>query len=407
MKKVIFINRFFYPDQSATSQILSDLLFNIVDKIDLEMHVVASQNTYLNDKQLAAYEKINGVHVHRMWVTQFGRANLIGRAFDYVSFYLSTLIFALRLVKQGDIVVAKTDPPVISFVVYLVTRLKNAKFINWIQDLFPEVAAGLGMINNNAIHYKLLKKIKNISLISADMNVVIGSRMRDHLLKEGIEENKISIVDNWSINESAQYISKTENYLLNDWGLANKFVIEYSGNFGRAHEYTVIEKLVDAYRQDDKVVFLFIGGGKYCEDLKQYVELNDIQNVMFKPYQDKSVLNYSLSLADMHIISLRKELEGLIVPSKFYGLASIGAPILFIGDTDGEISRTLIKHDCGYTFLPDEVDKICLLIDGLKSGETTTNAKRLNLSRLYNSQYMPVNAYKKWMNILEKINAVH
>lgn len=86
MNKIIFINRFFYPDQSATSQVLSDLLFNIADKIDSEIHVIASRNTYQNDTCLPSFERCNDVIVHRVWTTRFGRGNLVGRAADYFSF---------------------------------------------------------------------------------------------------------------------------------------------------------------------------------------------------------------------------------------------------------------------------------------------------------------------------------
>ena len=402
MNKIIFINRFFFPDQSATSQILSDLLFNIVDRIDLEIHVVTSQNTYQNDARLESFEKYNNINIHRVWTTRFGRKNLIGRAIDYFSFYLSTFVALMRLVKKDDVIVAKTDPPVISFVAYLVSKIKKAYLINWIQDLFPEVASGLNIISTDSVIYKLLKWIKNKSLKAADMNVVIGRRMHDLLLEEGISKDNIAIIDNWNINEDAKYINKEDNYLIVDWELQNKFIVAYSGNFGRAHEYEVIRKLVDQYKQDPSLVFLFIGGGKYYDDIKKYTENKLIKNVIFKPYQDKDKLNYSLSLADIHVISLRPELEGLIVPSKFYGLASIGAPILFIGDNQGEISQIINKYNCGFSCGPDEEEKIYQHIDEVKFGKMDTKLMSENLKKLYDTAYRPEVAYNKWLRVLEK-----
>lgn len=403
MHKIIFINRFFYPDKSATSQILTDLLFNISDRLGIEVHVIASRNTYLNDEVLPRNEIINGVNIHRASVTRFGRGNLMGRAFDYLSFYFSAFLLAMRLVKKHDLVVVKTDPPVISFVVYLVAKIKRARFINWIQDLFPEVASGLGMMSESSLHYKLLKRIKNISLSAAETNVVIGNKMRDRLLREGIDESRITVIDNWSIAESTEYINNADNYLVSEWGLEDKFIIEYSGNFGRAHEYDVMCKLLDHYQHDVKVVFLFIGGGKYYDDIQLFVDKSAISNVIFKPYQDKSVLNYSLSLADLHIISLRNELEGLIVPSKFYGLASIGAPVLFLGDVDGEIASMLKKDNSGYCFPPDDFSDISQLIDDLASGVKNTETVRANLLEAYKSNYKPEKAYSKWLQVIESI----
>ncbi len=147
MNKIIFINRFFYPDHSATSQMLSDLAFGLVsDCHEKEVHIVTSQQRYDDPSaKLIAYEVVKQVHIHRIKTTQFGRKNLIGRTIDYISFYLSAAIKLFQLTKKNDILVAKTDPPLISVVVALIAWIKKAELINWLQDLFPEVAAALGV----------------------------------------------------------------------------------------------------------------------------------------------------------------------------------------------------------------------------------------------------------------------
>src|ERR1700681_4539151 len=89
LKRIIFLNRFFSPDHSATSQILSDLAFHLAGQ-GQEVHVIASQQLYDNpEANLPTTQKIRGVHVHRVASTRFGRAALLGRAIDYVSFYVS------------------------------------------------------------------------------------------------------------------------------------------------------------------------------------------------------------------------------------------------------------------------------------------------------------------------------
>jgi len=402
MCKAIFVNRFFYPDQSATSQILSDLLFNVESQIKSEIHVVTSRNTYQNDERLKAFEKHKNINIHRIWTTRFGRSNLLGRAIDYFSFYMSTFVVLLWLAKKHDLIVVKTDPPIISYVPYVVSKIKKTYLINWIQDLFPEVASGLNMIKSDSLSYGLMKKIKNISLKSADMNIAIGHKMQDLLVEEGVSKDKTTVIDNWNVNAAPERIARDDNYLIDEWGLRNKFIVSYSGNFGRAHEYNIIKELVEHYKHDESLVILFIGGGKYYDDIKEQVEKSSINNVLFKPYQDIDKLNFSLSLADLHIISLRPELEGLILPSKFYGLASIGAPVLYIGDKQGDISRTIKKNTCGYTFEADEKENIVQLIDQLKTGENNTRQVTENLLNLYQAEYKPEVAYAKWLNILHR-----
>jgi hypothetical protein len=142
--KTIFINRFFYPDHSATSQLLSDLAFHLV-KTGVAVHVFTSRQVSDDpNATLPSQDFEQGVRITRVWTTRFGRQTLLGRTFDYLTFYFSAAWSLFALVKPGDIVVAKTDPPLISIVAAMVVKSRGAKLINWIQDLFPEVAGALG-----------------------------------------------------------------------------------------------------------------------------------------------------------------------------------------------------------------------------------------------------------------------
>ena len=122
--KTVFVNRFFYPDISATSQMLTDAAFFMADR-GHPIHIVTSRLTYEGDDRLPASEIAHGVTVHRIWTTQFGRGNLIGRAFDYLSFHLSVFFVLLKLLQKGDTVIAKTDPPMVSVSVGWAAGLKR------------------------------------------------------------------------------------------------------------------------------------------------------------------------------------------------------------------------------------------------------------------------------------------
>src|SRR5713101_3363648 len=137
--KIVFVNRFFYPDQSATSQLLTDLAFHLA-KTGVAVHVVTSRQLYGNsDALLSSKDNICGVRVTRVWTTRFGRQNLPGRTLDYLTFYLSAARSLFALLKPGNVVVAKTDPPLISVVAAMVAKIRGAKLVNWLRDLFPEI----------------------------------------------------------------------------------------------------------------------------------------------------------------------------------------------------------------------------------------------------------------------------
>jgi colanic acid biosynthesis glycosyl transferase WcaI len=134
--KVVFVNRYFFPDHSATSQILSDLAFFLAER-GWEVHVVTSRQRYDDaGAGLLPHEIVQRVRIHRVWTSGFGRRWLPGRAVDYLSFYLAAAWRLIALLSAGDIVVAKTDPPLISVVAAVAARMRRAKLVNWWQDVF-------------------------------------------------------------------------------------------------------------------------------------------------------------------------------------------------------------------------------------------------------------------------------
>lgn len=139
--RVVFVNRFFHPDLAPTGLHAADVAFDLA-AAGHEVHAVTSRLAYDGGGPgYAAQETVRGVQVHRVWTTRFGRGSLPGRALDYFSFYLSALFVLARLLNRNGIVVAKTDPPLISVVAALAARLRGARLVNWLQDVFPEAAA--------------------------------------------------------------------------------------------------------------------------------------------------------------------------------------------------------------------------------------------------------------------------
>lgn len=145
MARIIFVNRYFFPDHSATSQILSDLAFALAAS-GRAIAVITSQQRYDDPHaRMPRRETERGVDIYRVSTTRFGRAGLAGRSIDYLSFYREAFAALRRLAQPGDIVVAKTDPPLLSIVAMLAARQRRAHLVNWLRDLYPEVAAALGV----------------------------------------------------------------------------------------------------------------------------------------------------------------------------------------------------------------------------------------------------------------------
>ncbi len=399
-KNLVFINRYFFPDHSATSQILSDLVFSLGGS-DYELQVLTSRQCYDDAMAtLARKEDIRGVKVRRLWTSRFGRHWLPGRALDYLSFYLRVGVWLLLHVNAGDIVVSKTDPPLMSVVAAVIAKLRRGRLIIWNQDVYPEVASALGIRVLGGGLGRLLRRARNWSWQLAEVNVVLGDAMRRNLLAQNIPDENIHVVANWSDGSEIRPLDKTRNPLEKEWALANKFVIGYSGNMGRAHEFDTILQAAEALREHRDIVFLFIGNGKRRRWLEQEVERRRLSNVLFKPYQPTTMLKYSLSLPDVHLISLFPSLEGLIVPSKFYGIAAAGRPTLFVGDPDGEISRVLQERQCGLTVRTGDGAGLVKAILDLQADAAWRASLGANAREVFDTLYDKPLAINKWYNIL-------
>ena len=381
MKHVVFVNRFFHPDHSATSQMLTDLALHLASR-GWEVDVVTSAQRYDDPSQrLRPRDEYRGVRITRVKATHFGRATLPGRALDYLSFYASAYRTLRKRARRGSVVVALTDPPLVSVIATRAARGSGAVLVNWIQDLFPEVAAGLG------IRVPFAKSFRDASLRAARINVAIGELMARRVPKPRVRHN-------WA-DGALQPLAHDANPLRRDWNLGNAFVVGYSGNLGRAHEFDTI---LGATKLVPEVRFLVIGGGAQLAEVKK----NAPANVEFRPYQPREILSQSLSAADVHLVSLQPQLEGLIVPSKFYGILAVGRPVLFIGARDGELARIIDEHRCGLVVQPGDVDGLAAAIRKLAHNPAEAMQMGKRGRALYESQFAPRIALGDWERILEE-----
>lgn len=401
--RVLFVNRFFFPDHSATSQILTDLAAHLAGA-GFHVHVVCSRQRYDDpDAALPITGEYEGATAHRVWTSRFGRSSLPGRLIDYLSFYASATLFALRFLRRGDVVVVKTDPPMISVPIGWAARLRGARLVNWLQDLFPEVASALETGFMTGPVGRIAQFCRNASLTSARMNVAIGDVMAQRLTQQGVVPERVKVIPNWSDDEYIRPVPPSENPLRQRWGLEGKFVVGYSGNLGRAHDFRTVLAAARLLSGESSIVFLFIGGGHGLAHLKEACEQRRLGNVVFKPYQPRSALRYSLTLPDAHWVSLKPELEGLIVPSKVYGIAAAGRPMIFLGDADGEVGALVRKNECGGVIAEGDCEGFASLLRNLSRSPETATAFGANARKMVDKRFNRKAALAAWTDVLKDV----
>ncbi len=399
--KIIFINRYFYPDISATSQLLTDLAFYLSAQ-KTQVWVVTGRQRYDDPGiRLPKHETVRGVEVRRIAATSFGRHNLYGRIWDYLTFCLSAAIFLAFALKKGDTVVSMTDPPLFSVIASALGRFRGVRVIHWIQDLFPETAELLkvGVVNNAVSQW--VRKLRNWSLRASALNVVICEAMAARLAGEGIGQDKIRVIANWANGAHIQPLPKEKNPLIKEWKLNGKFIAEYSGNMGRAHEFMTIIEAAELLKDEKNILFLFIGDGSERAPIESEFRKRGLENCLMKPYQPYEKLKESLGVADTHFISLKRELEGCVFPSKVYGVLAAGRPVLWIGDPDGDIGSLVTEENCGYAVEAGNPKALAERIKTLMGDplllESTGRRSRAVFDKLYDKHFR----LEEWKKILK------
>ncbi len=351
---LVLVNRYFHPDHAATGQLLSDLAFHAAAAGRRVTVITGRQRLDDPRARLPARERLHGVDVRRVWSTRFGRGSLPGRAVDYLSFHAATLLTLLRLLRAGDTVVAATDPPLLGVTAGWAARARGADLVNWLHDVFPEVAEALGLRFARGAFAAGLRWLRDRSLRAARANVALGRLMAERVAARGVPRERIQVIHNWSDGETVAPLDHADNPLRRAWDLGERVVIGYSGNLGRAHDLRALPEAAARLADLEDLLFLGVGGGAGSAALRRAVAARGLGNVRFAGYQPRARLGASLAAADVHLIALRPELEGLVVPSKLYGVLAAGRPCIHLGDPAGEVGQILTASGAGLVVGPGD-----------------------------------------------------
>lgn len=363
--RVHFVNRYYRPDHSATAQILTDVAESLAAR-GHEVRVITSrQRIDAPAASLPTHEILDRVSVLRVRTPFFGRHHLLGRLIDYLGFYIGAAWRVLRDARPGDVVVAKTDPPLLGVWLAPVVRLRGARSVNWLQDVYPEVAQQLDFMPRAAPLWRLLMRLRDWSLARAAGNVVIGRAMRELLMRRGLAGAQLTHIPNFSARLPYHPAPESDNPLRRQLGIAvDDVLIAYSGNLGRAHPVDGWLEAARLLRDDARLHFLCIGDGAGRPPLEAAVAEHGLRRWHFLPYQPRERLGESLGAADMHLVMLDPRLEGLILPSKLYGVLACGRPCLYLGDPASEIPELLTRLQCGDAANPSDGRAVARIIRG-------------------------------------------
>lgn len=369
--RIIFVNRFYWPDEPATAQLLTDLAEALAARgwtIDVVTSMPAA-------KAAPSRELRSGVRIRRIPGSRWGRHNLAGRVLDFATFLCGTWWRLAWNLRRGDVVVAMTDPPMLGLVLSTVCWLKSARCLHWIQDVYPEVATTLSGSRGVRLLGIPLRWLRNLSWRGSAGCVALGNDMADLIAGAGVDAAHIAIIPNWAPAGLEPQPPAAALAYRRMWGLEGKFVAVYSGNLGRVHDLFPVLAAAQQLQDHPEIVLLFIGGGAQREPLEQFVREHGLNNVRFEPAQPRRDLPAALATGDIHFVTLHPGCAALVFPSKLYGIAAVGRAVLFVGPANCELAHLIRDRALGYAFSRDEPAAIAAALRQL--AETPGVAARL------------------------------
>lgn len=333
--RVLLLNQFFWPDSSATSQLLTDVAWELA-RLGHQVTVIsAEQGGYAVEAERTAMPPVT---MQRVTTLPFARGKL-GRVLSYLSFYVRAAWKALLLPRQ-DVVLTLTTPPLLALLGTLLRAVRGSRHVIWEMDMYPDVAVDLGYFRKAGLLDQTVGYLADLSRRQADTVIALGSCMQGRLRGRGISQQKIAVVDNWADGSAIQPQPRV--------GDPNKLVVLYSGNLGLAHDLETVTEAIALLKGDDRFRFRFVGSGGRRPELAAFLQEHAIDSVDLLPYVQRESLGESLSTGDIGLVTQREACCGSVVPSKVYGLLAAGRPVLFVGPAAATPARIVERFGCGW-----------------------------------------------------------
>jgi glycosyltransferase involved in cell wall biosynthesis len=376
-RRILLVNQYYWPDRASTAQHLTDLAESLATA-GHDVHVVCSRGSSRpGDPRRPRREQHQGVTIHRVGATALGRASTLRRMADYLSFFAASTLSCLRMARF-DLVVTLTTPPLVGLVGSLLRRLRGSKHVYWSMDLHPDASVALGRMNPRKPIVRLLQWLSDQAYRKADRVVALGPYMADRIRAKGVPEDRIGVIPVWSRADEIQTATSRDNPLRETLGQGRRFVAMYSGNMGLAHTFDAFLAAARATAHLDQITWLFVGGGPRRAEVEAAIATGDVPNLRLIDSVPRESLSNLLTLADVHLISMRPEMVGIVVPSKLYGAMASGRPALFVGPRHCEAADLVRESGCGIALRENDAEGVAAAVELMAADPE--EARRLGLA---------------------------
>ncbi|PKN64830.1 MAG: hypothetical protein CVU57_13545 [Deltaproteobacteria bacterium HGW-Deltaproteobacteria-15] len=337
---------------------------------NLEIDVFASNKGYRNSAKHAVFKNWDGIQVHRIDTPRSNQSSTLMRFLMGTWFSLRT---ALELAGRNtyDFVFLGTNPPSAPLIAKLTPWMRRVPYAYLIHDLYPDVLMRLGILPQRHPFFRIAKHFQRQWLKDAKKVIVIGRCMRDHIIDNyDLLPEQIAVITNWSDPKAIPLLPKCTRF--REKHSLSGFLVLYAGNFGK---YQNFESILDAaellQEREEEITFVFVGEGAKKDYLIRTTAKKRLNNVQFFPFVPTIDYPDLLASADVSLVTLESNMEGVGVPSKFYNILASGRPTLAILNPSSEVARVLNEYDCGIRVDPESPNQIADALNKLLYSPST------------------------------------
>lgn len=354
-KTILLLTQVYVPDPASVGQHMADAAAELVRR-GHRVIVFTSRRGFEDPRQIYPRREIlEGVEVCRLPLGSFGKRTIMLRVLGGLAFLLQGIVRAL-LLPRIDALLITTSPPMASLAGLVIAAVRRVPLVYWLMDLNPDQVVVSGRLPANSMLVRLLGWLNRRILKRAGRVVVLDRFMQQRVLRRAPVEGTTVVMPPWPLCSLHQVIEHASNPFRSAHELQGKFVVMYSGNLSPVHPLQTILEAALRLRDCERLVFVFIGSGLARREIEDFVQRHELRNVRLLPYQPLSELAYSLSAADVHLVSMGNEMVGIVHPCKIYGAMACGRPILLLGPKASHVGELLETHRVGWQVDHDDVD---------------------------------------------------
>ena len=347
----LVLTQVYVPDPAAVGQHMADAAAELVRR-GHRVVVLTSDRGY--DDPSVTYprrEMINGVEVRRVPLASFGKSSIASRLLGGASFTLQAVVrsFSIRLL---DAILVSTAPPMASVAAVVIGALRRAAIKYWVMDLNPDQLVALGVIRETSLVARIFDWLNRLVLRRASDVVVLDRFMAARVNRKLDVSAKLTVIPPWPHDDYLEVVDHRENPFRRRHGLDGKLVVMYSGNHGPSNPITTLLQAAKRLADLPDLIFLFVGGGIGKKEVDEAVG----PAIRSLPYQPLAELKYSLSAADVHLVTVGDSVAGIVHPSKVYGALAVARPVLLLGPEECHVGELVREHDIGWRVSHGDVD---------------------------------------------------